>query len=60
VARLCFDRAGHPAAIHGFADEARAISEMVDDLRSVDFVDRSERRQVTTVGTVLGDMATEA
>ncbi len=60
VARLCFDRAGHPAAIHGFADEARAISEMVDDQRSVDFVDRSERRQVPTVGTVLGDMATEA
>jgi predicted ATPase/class 3 adenylate cyclase len=60
VARLCFDRAGHPAEIHRYADEARAISEMADDPRSVDFVDRSERRHATTVGTVHGDMASEA
>jgi predicted ATPase len=60
VARLCFDRAGLPGEIHRFADEARAISEMADDPRSVEFVDRSERRHATTVGTVHGDMASEA
>jgi predicted ATPase len=58
VARLCFDRADDPdAGIHGFADEARAISEMVDDPRSIEFIDRSEGRRSATVGTVRGDMA---
>ena len=61
VARLCFEQADDPAAeIHAFAEEARAIAEMVNDDISVDFVDRSERRRPATVGTVRGDMASRA
>jgi predicted ATPase len=49
VARLCVDRADdRTAEIHRFADEARAIAEMVDDPGSVDFIDRSEHRDVAT------------
>jgi len=61
VARLCFDQAeDRTADIHGFADEARAIAEMVDDPRSMTFIDRSERQVVATAGTVLSDMASGA
>ncbi len=55
VARMCLDQAPNRAAgIHAFADEARAIAEMAEDDLSVEFVERSDRE---TVGTVGGDMA---
>jgi predicted ATPase len=60
VARHCSDQADdRDAEIHAFAEEARAIAEMVGDMVSVELVDRSQRGgDDTTVGTVLGDMAT--
>lgn len=61
VARLCFDRVDdRNAEIHGFADEAHAIAEMVDDPGSIDFIDRSERHDEATAGTVPSDMASGA
>ena len=61
VARLCFDQADdRTAEIHEFADEARAIAEMVDDPESIGFIDRTERRGEATAGTVRGDMASGA
>jgi predicted ATPase len=59
VARLCFDQASNPEApIRAFADEARAIAELVGDEVSPGYLDRCDDRNVgVTAGTVEGDMA---
>ncbi|MGB0114189.1 MAG: AAA family ATPase [Ilumatobacteraceae bacterium] len=51
VARLCLDQADRPeAAVHAFADEARAIAELAGDTLSPALLDRA-------AGTVHEDMA---
>jgi predicted ATPase len=51
VARLCADRAGdRDCPIHAYADEARAIAEIVDDATSVEFIDRSTLADVPATG----------